>query len=217
MFYKVVTNGTLLGQDIRNTFYYRTGIGFDVEGLTIGGAAELAQEFKDEVWAGGWQDTVSNEFMLQSIEVYPINDTFQLVYSLPFILPVNETGDVSGEVISPAACVNIRFNLESQLLGLNLTAPKRGYVAIAGVVEGQSTGGLLNSGFFDNDLQHYGKLAKALARNIESLVPPCIWYPVRVRLYDNPIGNNPLFLGWADVSDGVVKREVSWRRSRRPE
>jgi len=216
MFYKLIVNGTLKGQDIKNIFYYRTGIGVDVGGIALGGAPELAQEFYDEVWPS-WKAAVSNLYTLEQIEVYPINATFQLAYSLPHIKLVQETGTVPGELFSPAACVNIRFNLESMPITQIITAPKRGYVAIAGVTEGQVTDGLLDMGFFNNDINSFKALGNKLAQNIESVLPPVIFFPIRVKLVDNPLADSPLWTGYADIAGATVTRSVSWRRSRRPE
>ncbi len=218
MFYKVVLNGRLHGQDIKNILWYRTGIGFDIGGLTLGGAKELADNVEQEVWRFAWKQAVSREYMLQTIEVYPINDNFQLAYSMPYSKNVNETGERIGSgTFSPAACVNIKFNLESVPIGQNFLAPKRGYIAVAGITEDDcNPDGTIKQALFFSPDTPWGKLAEKLSSNLENVLPPVVFFPVRVRLVDNPVSSAPLFLGWADVQGAVVDYNVSWRRSRRP-
>lgn len=217
MFYKLVTNGQYNGQDIKNMFYYRTGVGIDVGGLTLGGAEDLAENFRDEVWGPGMSEILPSGYLLQSIDVYPINDTFQLVYSLPYHLAVDEPGKLGTDVVAPSACVNIRFNLEN-IAGPGLGVPKRGYVAIGPVLEEDfDVNGNLETGVFSNPLSGYNLAASKMSANIESLTPPVIWYPIRVRINRIPVVGGVLWTGYADIVSATIDRRMSWRRSRRPE
>jgi hypothetical protein len=216
-FYKAVLNGQMNGQAIRNILYYRTGVGIDIGGLQLGGAPALAQSLKEQVWDGALQVAVSEQYVLESIDITAFNDTFQLLYTLPYTLPVGEQGNQPGESLGPAACIMVKFGFDSQLIGLNLLAPRKGYVVFAGLIESAVNGGRLVGSVADesnpNSYRRAWKdVASALAQNIESISPPVVWFPVRVKRL--PTG---LFSGWADISNAVYEDRVLWRRSRQLE
>lgn len=218
MFYKVVLHGSVSGQDVDNILYYRTGVGVDVSGLTLGGAEELATQVRSEIWNEPMYNAMSTAYELVSIIVYPINEDFQLVYSSPFELPVNEVGSLSGPIMTPMSCINIKFNLERVLVGDDLLAPTRGYVAVGPVREQDiDDAGRIVGSLFNNPENYFKVLADALSANLENALPPVIWFPVRVRIQRNPISGNALWTGYADISSAAVQPVMSFRRSRRVE
>ena len=212
-FYKLVMNGQFLGQDLKNILYYRTGVGVDIGGLTLGGAAELAEQFKQEVWSK-WSDAISNGYLLESIDVYAFNQGLQLMYTLPYTLNVQEPGGNNGDPLPPSAYVMVRFGFDAQVIGNNLVAPKRGYVCVGGLHEGQQESGRLTGSILDNVLPttvrgRFKILADALAQNLESVTPPVIFFPIRAK----PVLGG-LFQGWADVASARYEDRILWRRSR---
>ena len=128
MFYKVVLNGASMGQDIKNVLYYRSGLGVDVLGLTLAGTEALAGNIKQEVWPA-LKQWLTTDYVLETIDVSAINDEFQLVYQMPFSLPVGETGVEDRVLAGPALCANFKFNLEPTGIANGIKPPSRGYIA----------------------------------------------------------------------------------------
>lgn len=216
MFYKVVLDGVHLGVDIRNTLYYRLGVGFDLAGITLWGADIVAEEVKQEVWDAAWKDCVSTNYQLQKISVYPIDDNFRLVYNMPYILDVQEYGKANGDDLSPAQTVNIKFMLEPQRFPAALITPKRGYLSVSGLIENFQENGVMKDEFIYQPLQWFHKLARKLSENLETIDPlPAIFYPVRIRQIDNPLSTQPLAVGYSDIKAAYVDPVLSWRKSRR--
>ena len=212
-FYKVVLNGNMLGQDIKSMLYYRTGVGVDVLGLELGGAKTLAEQVAQEV-VPKWLDCVSNGFVMESVDVYPFNDTFQLMYSLPYTLNIGEPGHNNGEPLPPSAYIMIKFGFDSQVIGEAQLAPKRGYVCVGGLYEGQQDSGRLSGSWLDNVTLNtirgrFTALADQLAENLESLTPPVIYFPIRAKRVLGGLWN-----GWADVASARYEDRILWRRSR---
>lgn len=217
-FYQVVFNGSYQGKDNRCSLYYRTAIDLG-EAFGFGGAAELAEEVNQEI-VPSWLGLKPNGYVLDSIDVYPRNNAFELLYQLPYKLPVQQHGAMggwNGQMDSPGLCMNIRFNLEPRLIGLQaVTAPKRGYIAVGPLPstwlgdDGQLTGTLL-----ENPTSEVNALCAAISQNLESIDPPAIWYPIRVAQHYGGVGAGNISWGWADVRGAVCDKYVSFRRSRR--
>lgn len=212
-FYKVVLNGQMLGQDVKSMLYYRTGVGIDIMGLELGGTKTLAEQVKQEIWPK-WKDCVSNGFLMESIDVYAFNQNFQLVYSLPYTLGVQEAGGNNGAPLPPSAYFMMKFGFDNQVIGEAQLAPKRGYVCVGGLYEAQQDSGRMAGSILDNLTQNtvrgrYTLLAEALAANLESLTPPVIYFPIRVK---RVLGG--LWSGWADIASCRYDDKLRWRRSR---
>lgn len=217
-FYEVVLNGSYKGKDNKNSLYYRTA--YDPAGgaLGFGGASELAEEVIQEI-VPAFLDLKPAEYLLESIDVYPRNNLFELLYQLPYKKPVNLPGtswSSAGGTDGPALAVNVRFNLEPTLVGLQtLTAPKRGYVAVGPCNSSWiDDAGKLSDTLFNNAEEAFGRLAAKLSENLESIDPPCLWFPIRVSKHYGAL-NAFLGWGWADISSASVDPYVSFRRSRR--
>ncbi len=212
--YRVVMNGTCEGQNIVNNLYYRTGVGIDLDGLSLGGAKELAQCVKDQVWPK-WKYAVSGGYKLEDITVYPYHDgTFDLMYQNPWTENVMESGLGVNETDGPAICAILKFNLEGTVILANgIKPPKRGYVAVGPITSNwiDNTGALTDTVFLPAD-SRLNDLGVALAANLESLLPPVIFFPVRVS-QKNILGVwRPV--SFADVNGVKVRRRTSFRRSR---
>ena len=212
--YKVVMNGALLGQDIKNMLYYRTFVNFDISGFTMAGAQELAESVRDHVWAD-WKNVVSPSYTLESIDVYPLSDNLQLMYQLPTTLDVHEEGaHGGGDNLPPSAAMNIKFGLEPKLIGDNLFAPKRGYIAIAGMLEGDWNAGRM-VGTFAEEINpgsfraHVKARCNTLSNDLPYTLDPVAWAPIRFKR--SVFG---LIEGWADIQSASYSEKLRWRRSR---
>ena len=215
MFYKVVLNGSAQGQDIKNILYYRSGIGVDVSGLTFAGAEALAGNVKQELWPA-LQNILSVNYTLESIDVSPINDEFQLAYQMPFSLAVGELGLSPGAIMGPAACLNFKFNLEPTSILNGIKPPSRGYIAL-GPVAANLVGndGYVASTFYNST--DVDDVCAALAQNIEQLLPVAfVWYPVRLK-QSRILGGLVHWESYSDIKGCVLARRASFRRSRVPE
>jgi len=221
-FYKVVLNGSYMGKDNQNTLWYRAAI--DVGGglFGFGGASELAEEVKQEVLPA-YLEAKPTAYTLQTIDVYPLNELLQPIYQLPYKLEVNEMGTATSpaaqEIDSPGLALNIRFNLEPTLIGPQaLTAPKRGYVAIGPIPSAWlDNAGRIQSSLFGQAEWVMTRLAAKLSEDLQSIDPPCVFFPVRVSSKVDPGGvpGSPLAWGYADVSSATVDEYATFRRSRR--
>ena len=215
--YKAVINGMAHGQKIVNNLYYRTGIGFELAGLEVGGAKALAASLKAQV-APKMLDCLPSSYEMVDITVYPYDDgSFNLLYQNPWAEPVAQNGTVSEQTDGVSNVMVLKFNLEpTQILGNGVKPPKRGYIALGPVASAWIT----DDGHIDPAqwvLPNWkpNVLAAALAGNIESLLPPVVWYPIRVSQM-KVLGVFKI-TSFADVGGCVVRRLASFRRSRQPE
>lgn len=219
MLYKAVLNGSYGGQDIRNILYYRTGPGVDVSALGMSGALQLAEVIGTDIWPY-MKPVVDNTYSLNSIDVYPYNDAFTLVYQNPLHFPINETGAGAFATMGPAACLNIVFSLEPTMILQNgIKPPKRGYFALSCFDRALVTeGGMVDNAVLSNQEHPLNVFAMRLANNIENLLPlPIAFYPIRVRQKRGVIDNLIPFESWADIDMAQVSPRMSFRRSRMPE
>lgn len=215
MFYKVVLNGSCKGQDIKNVLYYRSGLGVDVSGLTLAGTQALAGNVAQEIWPA-LKPWLSNDYTLDTIDVSAINDEFQLVYQMPYTLPVGETGEDTAAIAGPAMCANFKFNLEPTSIVNGIKPPARGYVAIGPI--GASY--VQEDGFFNASTMQSATVTaiqNALAQNIEQLLPVAfVWYPIRLK-QSRILGGLVHWEAYSDIKGCVMSRRASFRRSRMPE
>lgn len=215
MFYRVVMNGSASGQDIKNILYYRIGVGIDLSLFDFAGAEALAGAVKDQVWSK-MKAVLTNEYRLDTIDVSPINDEFELVYQMPFSLTVNEPGEEVGASYGPACCANFKFVLEPTNILNGIKPPSRGYVAVGPI----PASNVLEDGFLNPPVMAgvaYTGLRSALAQNLEVLLPvPTIWYPIRLK-QTRILGGLIHWESFADIKGCVVSRRASFRRSRMPE
>jgi hypothetical protein len=218
-FYKVVLNGSYAGKDNLNTLYYRTLVDVGGGAFGFGGARELAEEVIQEI-VPQWLDCKPPQYNLQTIDVYPRNSLFELLYQLPFKQEVNlaGTGDWTlGGQDSSALCLNFRFNLEPTVLGLQtFTAPKRGYIAVGPLPSlWLEDDGRLVSTQLNNVASNVRQLCDKLGQDLESIDPPAIFAPIRVAEHYGEVGGGFLGYGYADVDSVTVDEFASFRRSRR--
>lgn len=217
--YKVVLKGNFQGQAINNILYYRNGIGVDVGGLTLGGAKEVADAVAAIV-VPALRAVLSTDYLLQQIDSYVFNDqTFDLLYSNPFTLGVNEHGlDAGNTYNGPAPCAILKFVLENHIILVNgVKPPKRGYLAIGPLNDAQiSDDGSLNMDLGRNLL--WDALCAVMANNVETVLPiPAVFFPVRV--HQDKVGIIPKFkiTSYSDIQAAVMRHFTSYRRSRQPE
>lgn len=218
-FYRAAIEGTYQGQANVNILHYRTAIDVFGGAFGVGGAKEVATSIMEQV-IPAYLACKPAQYNCDRISVHVRNETFQLMYQLPYVLPVNQVGTVSmfdNGSDGPALCVNIRFNLEPVMFGLQaFTAPKKGYVAIGPLLSSW----IPNSGVIASDGgQPLRDLATALSQNLVSALPPAEFFPIRTseRWGEGGITGGIFEYGWADVDSAFVDGRTSFRRSRRSE
>lgn len=215
VYYRVDLNGALEGQVIKNTLYYKSEVELLPDVFPSMGAAAVAANVYQEIWSLGMKQTVSQNYTLNNIQVMPYNELFELIYSMPYTLSVIETGEITGDCMPPSTAVNIHFNLKAMSATAAMLAPKRGYVAIAGIGESRQASGLLVSTFWNDPLSGFGLLAQKLGENLQEITPPMVWVPVRMRPTSAGGATLVKWLGTAEVMDAYVQPVLSNRRSRK--
>lgn len=219
MFYKVVMNGSFQGQDIRNILYYRTGIGVDVSQLGLSGAVQLANALTG-TFTNLWLAAMDEQYMLDSLDVYPYNENFSLVYQNPYHMQIAEAGTHSSSTPGPSVCVNMVFQLEAvNILQNGIKPPKRGYIALGPIDRNwiNEQGFLLPTIITDN-LHPLNVLRVALSQDVAVTLPvPCTFWPIRMKQKRTIVDNLIPFESYADVHDCVLDKRISFRRSRMPE
>jgi len=216
VFYKAVLNGSANGQDIKNILYYRSGVGVDMTGLPLAGAAALAGNIKQEIWPK-MKSFMCNQYTLETIDVSPINDEFQLIYQMPHSEVVGEQGTQTLVSLGPAVCAIFKFGLEPTSILNGIKPPSRGYLAVGPI----PANWIDEEGHFQNvnleSANAVDGLAAAFAQNIEQLVPaPQTWYPIRLK-QSRILGGLIHWESYADISSCMMTRRASFRRSRMPE
>lgn len=217
--YKVVLKGSYQGQSIDNILYYRSGVGLDISGLTVGGTKEVADAVKAIVWTG-LRPVMTDQYELQQIDSYAYDDqTFHLLYQNPFTLGVGEHGThLTGAQIGPANCAILKFILESHVILVNgPKPPKRGYLAIGPLLEDQidDDGALTMSNGWN---LKWDVVCAVMANNVETILPiPAVFFPVRVHMDKVGIALKLEITSFADIQAAVMRHFTSYRRSRQPE
>lgn len=217
--YKVVLKGIFQGQAIDNILYYRTGVGFDISGLTVGGTKEVADAVKAMV-VPPLLVVLTADYLLQQIDSYVYDDqTFNLLYQNPYTLGCDLAGlKGQGAYNGPAPCAILKFILESHPILVNgPRPPKRGYLAIGPLEDSQiRDDGSLNLDAPNN--LYWDAVCAAMANNVETILPiPALFFPVRVHMDKVGIINKLKITSFADIQDAVMRRQTSYRRSRMPE
>lgn len=213
--YKVVLNGKAFGQDIKNILWYRNGIGVDLSGLTVGGTVEVATAVKDTVWPL-MKAVMPAAYMLQDITSYVWDEsTFNLLYQNPTTVGVGEQGVVTGGTNGPAVCAIVNFALEPTSIVFNgPKPPKKGYLAI-GPLADDWIGDSAEMPKASGQKPAWDALCFALSNNVETLLPPGLFFPIRV--HQTKILNVWKIDSFADVRDATLRHYASYRRSRQPE
>lgn len=212
--YRVVLNGTYQGQAVNNTLFYRTGIGVDVAGLAVGGAQDLANNVKSTIWPK-MKECLPNEYTLENITAYPYADgTFDLMYQNPATVNVLETGVLADPTDGPAICAIIKYRLEpTTIVGNGPKPPKRGYIALGPIPSAWiNNSGQIDGILFTDPMSKLNQFADALGANLTSILPPVVWFPIRVH-QDKVLGILRI-TSFADVSGATCRRRTSFRRSR---
>lgn len=212
-FYKVVLNASYAGQTINNILYYRIGLDTVPGDFNFGGAEDLAFQVKAEIWTAALQPAMGGGYYLESITVYPLDNTFSPIYQTPYTLAVGESGGRGAAASNgPAPCANIRFNLEPTTILNGLVPPHFGYVAVGPLLDGDVN----NSGTIEEPgLGLLQTVGDAMASNLENATPFIVFFPIRWRTVR--VAGVVTVTGWADVASASVRSVASFRRSRVPE
>jgi hypothetical protein len=221
VFYKAVFNGRYQGKDNQNTFYYRSALD-PFDGLFGWGGSRLLGELLVDHVVDAFVSVKPSEYTLETIDIYPYNDTLQAIFQLPYKMAVGEAGRMTfsqAATDGPAICANLRFNLEPVALGPQaLTAPKRGYVAIGPIPSDFiDNAGLLIPATFDNPSGSWRALLNALVADLVSIAPPADFFPIRIsqKWGVGELEGTLLSWGYADVDSAAWASYASFRRSRR--
>jgi hypothetical protein len=220
VFYKCVLNGEVFGKDNKNTLWYRSAIDPLDGAFNLGGAPLLAELIRDGI-GENFLDCHTPDYQLQSIDIYPISEAFSLLYQLPYRLNIDMPGTAEQVTGSDGAaiCANVRFNLEPVLIGLDaLTAPRRGYIAVGPLPSSwMSNSGELAPSLFTDPISGFNRLCASLAQNLQAVLPPALFFPIRVsaKYGVGGVGGGIIDWGYADVSSCSVDHFTSFRRSRR--
>lgn len=238
--YKVDLNGNFEGVHFKNVLWYASNVeaatGFTGD-LIISSAEAIARSVQTHVWNTHWKNVVPTTYTLDNITVYPYNDVFELIYQLPYVLTVNETGTVTDHPTLPPACTaNLKFNLRPNLIDFpGFPAPKRGWVKIGPVLESyvNDDGTLSQPGY-----EAYANIANHLAEwlpwdFIDVEIPlvgweasvgiPLAFEPKRVRVwtFSTPqiIGGDTFarFINTASILSCAPNQQTGYARSRRVE
>lgn len=212
--YKLVINGNAHGQDIKNTFAYRLGVGVNPELIPNFGIDVLAEEWLQEV-GPKWLAVHPQAYTLQTIEVSVFSTGvlgFSPVFTAPQSVPVNQNGTISGETLGPASCIVYKANLEPQLITSALTAPRKGWMFVGPMTENHFANGEMVDGYFSASDTSFQQLAQKMAENLESIDPPALYYPVRIKqVIDAGILK---ITGYSDVKSWTLDRRLHFLRSR---
>jgi hypothetical protein len=237
--YKVVLNGSAYGIDIKNILWYRSNIealGGYAGQFLVDSAQAIGESVQNHVWEAYMRFQMSENYTLQTIDVYPYSAAFTLDYSLPFSVAVNQQGSLSGSCLPLECCGNVRMNVAPALVEFPLfPAPRRGMVKIAPVMEADfdDAGRITTSG-----LLHLGTIGGALQAVlpwdfIDIDIPfvgwevgvgiPLAFSPLRVRTWEfstpEVIGGTTYarFIASADVASTTPAGVIGHAVSRRPE
>lgn len=220
-FYQVRVRGSDGGQNVINLLWYRDPSIFGTLGEYIGIANALSDAVYNQVVKSqtpayprglGLLDAISSNYALQDIEVFAYNSLFAPISSTPVTNPYAGSGVRSAATNGPAPCINMRARMEP-VLGPGIGTPKRGYLAIGPVADGDidPTGHVTPAWipFMDS-------LGDNLSTNVPIVLPlPTIFFPIRVRV--TRLAGVVVAIGYRDVSDFVTDRVAKFRRSRLPE
>jgi hypothetical protein len=212
--YKLTINGQCLGQDIQNHFAYRLGVGINPELIPNFGIDVLAEEWMQEVMPT-WLAVHPQSYLLQDIKVEVFSTGvlgFTPVFTAPQVVAVNQPGSIGGETMGPASCFVYRANLEPMLITSALTAPKKGWMFVGPATEGHFADGQLIDGYFSQSDTSFQVLARKMAENLESIDPPAVYYPVRIKQVVN--AGVLHITGYSDIKSWVLDRRLHFLRSR---
>lgn len=212
LYYKVVLDGRCGNQDIKNILYYREGAGLTWGDAVFGGSEVVAQNVGQEI-VPSFLGVMPDDYLLESISVYPYNDLFQLVAQVPYVAMFNDPGTNGAAHPGNALAMNIRFNLEPTTWQNGVMPPRMGYIALGPMPASWvgEDGYWTASALANPDLV---SLAANLGNNLEFLLPyPGTFYPIRVK--HNKVKGTPFaWTAWADVQSTTIHPRATWRRSR---
>lgn len=214
--YRVTTIGDMDGQAVRMNFYYRLGAGVDAQLLPFVGSQSICEEFVQEVLPK-LMDCLSNQYANQYVEADVLESTFSVMLSMPYRMPTPGVyGQHSATSLGSGSYVWLKANLEPMTIIEGVIAPKKGGVMVGPLCEDQFTDGFLDSAWYDNDQTAFFKLGAALGANLESIDPPAVYWPVRVRI-NRALGGLITLVGYADVQSWSVDNRLKILKSRMPE
>lgn len=209
--YKIVVNGQAHGQDIQNYFGYRVGLGIDPSIWPLNGADVVASNFAGEVLPA-MLAMLSVAYTCQTLDVYTYNEQFELTLTQPFRMNINLLGTYEGQSLGPASNVTIKANFEPMFITEGLIAPKRGWISLGPLSEDLFEDGQLTDSFFNSPTTQIHVLEQQMCQNLENLLPPAIFYPVRLK-QNKVLGVNTV-VGYADIQSWSADRRLKIRKSR---
>lgn len=219
-FYQLTTVGEYYGQEVVNVHWYRsiTAYGAFLDRIAV--CQALAAEYIENIWnsrapayVGGYglRDLMSDEFTFQELRVQAWDDSIVAFTSDPVIVPMGQTGLVSGGTNGSAPCAIFHANL-APAAGPGIGLPKRGYLAIGPIMDAYIGADSQLNAFA---MEHFQEVADRLSLSMFTELPPDELEPIRVRL--TRVAGVVTDIGYKNVSSWVVQPLAKFRRSRLPE
>jgi hypothetical protein len=215
--YKCVLQGEYAGQAVNNILYYRNAPNTEISGLTLGGTQELCNLVIEFVWPK-LKAIMSAKYTLRQVSAYVYQGALlALVYQNPYTVAVGEVGNSNAPVAGPMSCAIFKFGLEpTPLLADGPKPPKRGYLAIGPLMEAAiDDEGHITPEYLTASNSNYRLLADQLATNLVSILPPAIFYPVRV--HNEKVLGVWSIVSFADINSCAIRGLSSIRKSRQLE
>jgi len=101
-FYEVKLEGAVGQSAVQNSLYYRLAGDVIPGDLNLVGADLLATLVRDQIWTSinpldpRMKACMPSQYLLKNIHVFPLSETFELIYQSPFTLPPCATFCCSG-------------------------------------------------------------------------------------------------------------------------
>lgn len=219
--YRMVLEGHAGTVQVRNTLFYRLGVGIDWGGLTMAGSKELTDQWIEQ-YCEAFLNLMSNSYTLDQITTYAYDSTtFDLIFQQPYTGALGSAGQITSAIRDYATCLIWKFVLEPvAVVGNGPKPPRKGYFAY-GPVPGAF---LDNTGHISTEIETpttYNAARSAFEQtlygDVGTILDPGIFYPIRVH-QDKLVGSNLFKItSFADVQGVTLRRLASWRRSRQPE
>lgn len=209
-YYRVDMRGEAQSQQMQNTLFYRDRDPFG------GDPIARAQELNDALIAhyfplvgGALQPVIHSTYLWTEFSTMPLADVgFGPAISQPVVTPIGKEGTAGDNALPPGNCAIFRYLLlPGSVLG-GLYQPRTSYLSMGIISESHvDDAGKLT----DEVLGSYNAAAHVFALDVGTVLGVGGWAPVRY-------GRNGFGIqGFAEVSDCVVRRVISYRKSRQPE
>lgn len=223
-FLRIGVQGTYLGQQVVNTFDYRSA---DWPWVGVGNPFADVLKVLQDFWVNcgnEYKSLLNANFQFEQLQGTAYTDGFAVATPQPVIYTLNTPGTMPNGAgaltVSPSLCCTLGFIMGDQhhIIGSGTSLRNRGYVSLGPVTEGScTTDGHLTSSFV--------LAVEALAQKLDDtlLDVPLTASFIPIRFHGKKVKNlltghwGWQFLNYSDVVGYRLPHVVSWRKSRRPE